>query len=229
MQGTSRCRHRQREFYAPVGQSWVWLLALMRAIQSGTCAPDCNTALRDVNYSLWQKEQIGIHYRGRRIRSKEITNGIEAFINPKPCDLLWKWLIALSTSVTSCLHDDFAFYICYYKPVEYISKFTGDHIKHGVHRKVDFTEYYALLSESSYIRWIYMSKFTGRGQGKITHQSLHTTSAPENEYCHFINKICLNAVFKHDKWWNLIHLYHEGNSGSTLATLTAWQKETLKE
>lgn len=124
MQGTSRCRHHQREFYAPVGQSWVWLLALMRAIQSGTCAPDCKTALRDVNYSLWQKEQIGIHYWGRRILSKGITNGIEAFINPKPRALLWKWLIALSTSVTSCLHDDFAFYICYYKTVEYISKFT---------------------------------------------------------------------------------------------------------
>ncbi len=124
MQGTSRCRHRQREFYAPVGQSWVWLLALMRAIQSGTCAPDCNTALRDVNYSLWQKEQIGIHYRGRKIRSKGITNGIKAFINPKTHALLWKWLIALSTSLTSCLHDDFAFYIGYYKTVEYISKFT---------------------------------------------------------------------------------------------------------
>lgn len=113
----------KREFYAPVGQSWVWLLALMRAIQSGTCAPDCNTALRDVNYSLWQKEQIGIHYWGRRIQSKRITNGIEALINPKPRALLGKWLIALSTLMTCCLHDDSAVYICYDQTEEYISKF----------------------------------------------------------------------------------------------------------
>jgi len=123
-QGTSRCRHCQRELYAPVGQSWVWLLALMRAIQSGTCAPDYNTALRDVNYSLWQKEKIGIHYWGRRILSKGITNGTEAFINPKPCALLGKWLIALSTPLTSCLHDDSAIYICYHQTVENISLFT---------------------------------------------------------------------------------------------------------